>query len=182
MEIYLAVKLTDSVSVIKNDFYDVFFEQPFQFQTAADSITFNFIYYGNMDGSCECYFLPMKIPIKSNFDTTVTLYPDTNMKYVQYTDEAKARIMQADPMPGGYQPTRIHLNAHYMDYEKGKIYSGATIMRKFSAEKITRSNFLYIEPYKNYYYLDKTVISGRELLKLKKVDPEKFDIKTNFFP
>ncbi len=180
MEIYLRLKLTDSVSIVKDGYYNEIFGEPYYFNTDKDSLIFNFIYPGNFDGDCECYFLPIRLPVKNNFDTTLTLYPDTNMKYVQYIDEAKASIMQSDPMPGGYQPTRINLNAFYIQYDKGKIYSGAKIMKKFSVKKIANSNFLFIEPYKNYYYKDKTSIFGQELQKLKKVDLEKFSIKENF--
>jgi hypothetical protein len=104
----------------------------------------------SLSGS-RCRYLPFSISTKTDannvWDTVVRLIPDPRQLYLRYDSPSDLAIQMADPMPGGYPSTPLHLDHWYLNRLDGRIRKGAWWVQNRSVRWIVdRSVLVELDP------------------------------------
>ncbi len=149
--------------------------QPLLF--SADTIQLTFKHVSSGLGYYEYYYEPIIFYSKKDvfFSNNFELKQDNNWRLVD-RDFTK-------PYVGDYldQGPLYNLNNYYLNTGNGKIYKGSKLLRKFKAKTLfyNRSKFILISEKLTYTSKDgKQSMKGRDLIQLKKVDLQLWDIKS----
>lgn len=102
-----------------------------------------------------CRYLPFSISTATNadnvWDTLVQLVPDPRQLYLRYDTPADLKIQMADPMPGGYRSTPLHMDAWYLSRKNGRIRSGAWWLQNRTVQwLVERGQLIEIDPFQHY--------------------------------
>ncbi len=106
-------------------------------------------------GHGYCTYLPFSISTatnaNNNWDTVVRMTPDPRQLYLDYTTPADIDIQMADPMPGGYPPTFLHLDRWYLSRKDGRIRQGGWWFKQRTVRwLVDEAQLMEIEPDRYY--------------------------------
>lgn len=120
--------------------------------------------------------------IKGQFNSIdyppVYLMPGTYTVHLGVNCYILSCIPKSDPwMPHAESPYLLSEDLHYLNPKTGKIHRGKRLIHYGRFDACDLENFRIISSYEKYLDKNNTMHLGSELIKQKKIDPEKWDLE-----